>query len=185
MAPYNRPPPSLGLISSSSPARPVSTSPSPTHRHSQSPFRYVNTMTEKPSPDDTPLPDEKHHFRHPPRVGPSRHSSPSSVPVGGSDSQGLLSPIPRHPSPFSPPLLIPSQLYTRPRALRISNLIKPWIPLILYGITSLGFLVAIAFWKTEVFQGVLSTLWHVICVCTDLVATLCRSRRAISLAACR
>ncbi|KIM91034.1 hypothetical protein PILCRDRAFT_811550 [Piloderma croceum F 1598] len=164
MASYNRPPPSLGLISSSSPARPVSTSPSPTHRHSQSPFRYVKesqTMSEKPTPDDTPLSvisDEKQHFRHPPRVGPSRHysPSPSSLPVGGSDSQGLLSPIPRYPSPFSrssPPLLIPSQLYTRPRALRISNLVKPWIPLILYGITSLGFLVAIAFWKTEVFQG--------------------------------
>jgi len=48
---------------------------------------------------------------------------------------------------------MPSQLYIRPRGLRISNLIKPWIPLILYGITSLGFLVAIAFWKNEVFQG--------------------------------
>jgi len=168
MAPYNRPSPSLGLISSSSPARPVSTSPSPSYRHSQSPFRYVKesqTMSEKATSDETPLSvisDEKQHFRHPPHVGPSRHCSPSpsSLPVGRSDSQGLLSPIPRHPSPFSrnsPPLLIPSQLYTRPRALRISNLIKPWIPLILYGITSFGFLVAIAFWKTEVFQGQLST----------------------------
>lgn len=42
-------------------------------------------------------------------------------------------------------------MYTRPRGLRISNLIKPWIPIILYGITTLGFLVAIALWKNEVF----------------------------------
>ncbi|KZP24650.1 hypothetical protein FIBSPDRAFT_735305 [Athelia psychrophila] len=46
-----------------------------------------------------------------------------------------------------------SQPYTRPRGLRISNLIKPWIPVIVYGITTVGFLVAIAFWKKEVFQG--------------------------------
>lgn len=43
--------------------------------------------------------------------------------------------------------------YTRPRGLRIANLLKPWTPIILYAITSFGFLAAIAFWKTEVFQG--------------------------------
>lgn len=47
----------------------------------------------------------------------------------------------------------PSIAYTRPRGLRITNLFKPWIPIILYAITSLGFLAAIAFWKTEVFEG--------------------------------
>ena len=165
MAPCSRPPPSLNLISSSSPARPVSTSPSPTHRHSQSPFRYVKesqTMNEKTTLDRTPLSvisDEKRYFHDSPHAGSSRHYNPSSVPVTAPHYQG--SPIPRQPSPFSrspSPLLIPSQLYTRPRALRISNLLKPWIPLILYGMTSFGFLVAIAFWKNEVFQSELSTV---------------------------
>lgn len=117
-------------------------------------------MNEKTTPNETPLSvmsDEKRHAHHPPRVGSSRHhQSPSPTPVGTIHSQGHLSPTPRQPSPFlrgPSPLLIPSQIYTRPRGLRVSNLIKPWIPLILYGITSLGFLVAIAFWKNEVFQG--------------------------------
>ena len=46
-----------------------------------------------------------------------------------------------------------SHSYTRPRGLRIANLIKPWIPIILYVITTLGFLAAVSFWKVEVFQG--------------------------------
>lgn len=162
MPPYNRPPPSLNLISSSAPAQPVSTSPSPSHRHSQSPFRYVKDsqpMNEKATFDETPLSNISNEKRHQPRVGSSRlHPSPSPTPtpVSAPHFQGHLPSISRQPSPFlrSPsPLLISSQLYTRPRGLRISNLIKPWIPLILYGITSLGFLVAIAFWKNEVFQG--------------------------------
>ncbi|KAI9001221.1 hypothetical protein BD414DRAFT_474022 [Trametes punicea] len=43
--------------------------------------------------------------------------------------------------------------YTRPRGLRIANLLKPWIPIILYIMTTLGFLAAVSFWKVEVFQG--------------------------------
>ena len=43
--------------------------------------------------------------------------------------------------------------YSRPRGLRIANLLRPWTPIILYAITSIGFLVAVAFWKAEVFQG--------------------------------
>ncbi|KAI0092760.1 hypothetical protein BDY19DRAFT_926005 [Irpex rosettiformis] len=43
--------------------------------------------------------------------------------------------------------------YTRPRGLRIANLLKPWIPIILYAVTTLGFVAAISFWKAEVFQG--------------------------------
>ncbi|KAI1792892.1 hypothetical protein LXA43DRAFT_296200 [Ganoderma leucocontextum] len=54
------------------------------------------------------------------------------------------------PSPFTPSISSP---YTLPRSLRIANLIKPWIPIILYIITTLGFLVAVSFWKVEVFQG--------------------------------
>ena len=46
-----------------------------------------------------------------------------------------------------------SPAYTRPRGLRIANLLKPWIPIILYAITSLGFVAAISLWKAEVFEG--------------------------------
>ncbi|KAG2369979.1 hypothetical protein BDR07DRAFT_1387476 [Suillus spraguei] len=46
-----------------------------------------------------------------------------------------------------------SQRYVRPRGLRIWNLFKQWLPILAYGATSLGFILAIAFWKTEVFDG--------------------------------
>ncbi|KAJ8595335.1 hypothetical protein M405DRAFT_849775 [Rhizopogon salebrosus TDB-379] len=46
-----------------------------------------------------------------------------------------------------------SQRYVRPRGLRIWNLFKHWLPILAYGATSLGFVLAIAFWKTEVFDG--------------------------------
>ncbi|KAI0069021.1 hypothetical protein BV25DRAFT_1769274, partial [Artomyces pyxidatus] len=40
-----------------------------------------------------------------------------------------------------------------PRRMRLYAVLRPWIPLLLYLSSSLGFLIAIAFWKTEVFQG--------------------------------
>ncbi|KAF9221876.1 hypothetical protein BS17DRAFT_784104 [Gyrodon lividus] len=43
--------------------------------------------------------------------------------------------------------------YVRPRGLRTWNLFKQWLPVLAYGATSLGFVFAIAFWKTEVFNG--------------------------------
>jgi hypothetical protein len=36
---------------------------------------------------------------------------------------------------------------------RAWRLIKPWLPLLAYGATSLGFVIAVAFWKTQVFTG--------------------------------
>ncbi|KAF8631187.1 hypothetical protein AX15_002521 [Amanita polypyramis BW_CC] len=41
--------------------------------------------------------------------------------------------------------------YTRPRGLRISNLLRSWLPLISYLATSFGFLVAIALYRDQVF----------------------------------
>ncbi|KAG0705495.1 hypothetical protein DFH29DRAFT_906824 [Suillus ampliporus] len=46
-----------------------------------------------------------------------------------------------------------SQRYVRPRGLRIWNLFKQWLPILAYGATSLGFVLAVALWKTEVFDG--------------------------------
>jgi hypothetical protein len=173
-------PPSLNLISSSSPARPVSTSPSPLHRQSQSPFRYVQfhqdptDMNEKV--DQTPLsdfnPDKQRQLL---LVGHSAHeqtsqshpivnhplSSPFQPRITRPHHPLAPSPLSQTPSPFvrQPPLLLPnrnrrpshSQPYTRPRGLRIANLLKPWLPLIMYGLTSLAFLVAIGLYRTEVF----------------------------------
>ncbi|KAI9067593.1 hypothetical protein FKP32DRAFT_1563443 [Trametes sanguinea] len=62
-------------------------------------------------------------------------------------------PCPIASSWASPASLHSSSPYTRPRGLRIANLIKPWIPIILYIMTTLGFLAAVSFWKVEVFQG--------------------------------
>ncbi|KXN86356.1 Golgi apparatus membrane protein TVP38 [Leucoagaricus sp. SymC.cos] len=58
----------------------------------------------------------------------------------------FTSPATSHTRSFS------NSSYTRPRGLRIWKLIKSWIPLILYALTSLGFVVAITLYKTELFQ---------------------------------
>lgn len=101
--------------------------------------------------------------------------SPAASPVS-SIPPWIRSQRPSHPRPaqlqppFSPapcpiasswasPISLPtassssSSPYTRPRALRIANLLKPWIPIILYVMTTLGFLAAVSFWKVEVFEG--------------------------------
>ncbi|KAJ3803066.1 hypothetical protein GGU11DRAFT_663066, partial [Lentinula aff. detonsa] len=44
-----------------------------------------------------------------------------------------------------------SQSYTR--RLRLANLIRPWLPIILYAMTSFVFLIAIAFYKAELFSA--------------------------------
>ena len=42
-----------------------------------------------------------------------------------------------------------------PRKIRLCSIIKPWLPVLAYLSTSLGFVVAFAFWKTQLFQGTL------------------------------
>lgn len=89
------------------------------------------------------------------KYDPSRCLTPSNHAVPFPTST-----FPQHTMPL-PPAFSPSLhcgrtapiAYTRPRGLRIANLLKPWIPIILYAITSLGFLAVIALWKAEVFQG--------------------------------
>ncbi|KAH9943083.1 uncharacterized protein BXZ73DRAFT_87503 [Epithele typhae] len=64
--------------------------------------------------------------------------SPAPCPIASSwpttSSASTASPF-ATPSPYTP------------------NLIRPWIPIILYILTTLGFLVAVSFWKVEVFQS--------------------------------
>ncbi|KAG8218367.1 hypothetical protein J3R82DRAFT_3987 [Butyriboletus roseoflavus] len=59
----------------------------------------------------------------------------------------------RLPPPSSSCPRSQSYRYVRPRGLRIWNLLKKWSPVLAYGATSLGFVLAIAFWKTQVFDG--------------------------------
>lgn len=173
---HNRRPPALKLFPSS-PAHPVSSSPSTQHRQSQSPFRYIQL---RPRTDDidekaTPLIGFPSDTQRQVLPGPSASQQKAISPTSSTrtdrryqprsehtsqvgQSSPSSSPLLRQPTPslaFSRPLPQSSSSYTRPRGLRIANLIKPWIPIILYGITSLAFIVAIALNKTEVFARVL------------------------------
>ena len=95
---------------------------------------------------------------HHPR--PSQYNppfSPAPCPIASSWASPSASSL--SSSPYASSI---SPSYTLPRSLRIANIIKPWIPIILYAITTLGFLVAVSFWKVEVFQGkhLLATAIH-------------------------
>jgi hypothetical protein len=169
MSSGNRPrPPSLNLLTSSSPARPISTSASTTHRQSESPFRYVrfhhphHDVNEKLL-DETPLSDLNNNSSSsphpscrtstPPTTSAHRtarsNSPPSAFTAGHRSPLFLRQPVSPHPIRARSLSLS----YTYPRGLRLANLVRPWTPIILYAITSIGFLIAIAFWKTEVFTA--------------------------------
>lgn len=45
-----------------------------------------------------------------------------------------------------------SATYSRPKSSRLITQLKPWLPMILYGLTTFAFIVAIAFYKTELFS---------------------------------
>lgn len=148
---HHQRPPSLNL-SPSAPARPVSTSPSPLHQQSQSPFRYVHfdqrlpEMNEKETPpaDFTPAsaPTPTAYRQSPPPL-------PSSNPAQSSRSSSgyyASSPFLRQPTP-----LHTRSQYSRPRSLLIANLVRPWLPVILYAFTSLAFVFAIALYRDDVF----------------------------------
>ncbi|KAJ3935511.1 MAG: hypothetical protein NXY57DRAFT_989586 [Lentinula lateritia] len=139
-------PPVLILATSSETPRPVSTSPSP-HHQSQYPSRYLHSsdsMNEKATFSSDATSEAKSRS---PSDGPSvrpQHQSFSRGPSHISTQPAIL-PIQRLPCQ--------SQSYIRPRGLRITNLIRPWLPIILYALTSLIFLIAIAFYKAELFSA--------------------------------
>ncbi|KAL0949626.1 hypothetical protein HGRIS_009671 [Hohenbuehelia grisea] len=153
-------PPGLHLLSESAPARPVSTSPPP-HQPSQSPFRYVHRFDEK-SKDATALVDlrssppqhpyeapsaSRYHQLNVPAQSPRMHHGPPGSPHYPSRALS--------PSPFlhqSAPLHLPISPRPSPYA-HLVPLLRPWLPLILYAISSLGFVVAIAFYRDELFAG--------------------------------
>jgi len=63
--------------------------------------------------------------------------------------------FPQPSSSATPAFASPSRLHrahSRRRALRLAHLVGPWLPIILYGITSLAFVVAIALYRPELFS---------------------------------
>lgn len=129
--------PRLGQPSSSS--SPTS-SPS-VYQHSKPPCSYTRQ-------DDFYLPEKID-----PSLFPAHPSMPPTSPCATPPYSARL-PYPCSPRPTSSSTYnLASSAYTRPRGLLIANCLKPWTPIILYAITSLGFLVAAAFWKAEVFEG--------------------------------
>ncbi|KAF7331950.1 hypothetical protein MKEN_00075300 [Mycena kentingensis (nom. inval.)] len=121
------------ILTLSSPALPVS-STSNSHRQSNSPFpqspfhfaHFPTELSEKPTNLDLPL-------ERVPSLSLSRHPIPPQHPPS------------RPQTPTTPSIPSPK------RTSYIHARLKPWIPIILYVMTSLVFVVAIAFFKTELF----------------------------------
>ncbi|KAF8528905.1 hypothetical protein BU17DRAFT_73159 [Hysterangium stoloniferum] len=143
-------PPSL-LISTSQPASPLSSSEQH-HSPSKSPFRYVQLQQfqEKlPSELETSRPSTPvDHPLSPSRVRPS----PPIFPPQPSRHDTLLHyPTPRHALRQVPTFM--PQYRSHPQPFHIPDRLKPWLGIGSWVITSIGFLLAIAFWKKEVFTG--------------------------------
>jgi hypothetical protein len=129
--------------SPSSAVPPLSPSPS-VYQHSRPPYSY---------PRQQEYPQEKvgsDLYVHSGRLPPT--PSPSVVPP---HSARLPCPCSSRSTPISSTYSRTASAYSRPRSLLIANLVKPWTPIILYAITTLGFLAAVGFWKAEVFEGTL------------------------------
>ena len=110
------------------------------------------SATSSAPPDLLPF----HHQSHPSSSASLRHliyhqgsASPdyslSAIPDTDITSSHFALPLPSLHSGYLHP----------PRKIRLCSIIKPWIPVLAYLSTSLGFLVAIAFWKTQLFEGAL------------------------------
>ena len=167
--------PSLHLVSSPTPAQPISTRVQ-NHKQSESPFRYLTerladeqVFNEK---DQTPLADiSSSSGRRASSLSPATHrpspsASRSSTPAPLQQHRSYSKQPSQHVrSTTLNPLLTTadngrarrSRRAGQPERSQWSSLytrLQPWIPVIIYGISTLGFVVAIAFWRTEIFQGV-------------------------------
>lgn len=165
---------SLQLVPRSIPIRPQPSPPHSSHYRSPSPSRFPrfeeSSVSEKSRCDgviqtspakaeastswaDAP---ESLSFHH--QSGPSSESSLRHLTHQNSACPDYpLSPIPDTTSAhFAVPLpSLHSEYLHPPRKIRLWSILKPWLPVLAYISTSLGFVIAIAFWKTHVFQGAL------------------------------
>jgi hypothetical protein len=165
---------SLQLVPRSIPTRPQPPPAHSSHDRSPSPSRFPRfeetSVNEKSrcdgviqsspakaeastSCDDTPGSQSSHHLSRPPSESSLRHLTHQNSACP--DYQ--LSPIPDTASAhFAMPLpSLHSGYLHPPRKIRLWSIIKPWLPVLAYISTSLGFVIAIAFWKTQVFEGAL------------------------------
>ena len=121
--------------------------------------RYDSDDDEDSDVDDRhPLLDEHSVPRRPQAASPGPSGSGRSYPP-------LRCPTRRYyPSyPVAPP--VPAQCRGRPHGFRIPDSLKPWLGIGSWAVTSIGFLLAIAFWKKEVFTGTYYSLYpcHIVC----------------------
>lgn len=98
----------------------------------------------------------------------SSSSRPTFVQGGHSPSRSCYTPA--RPSYDSSPFVRQSQvhsfaqpIHTRPpKHLRASRVLKPWLPMILYALTSVAFVVAFALYRTELFARAYSVGCNVV-----------------------
>lgn len=171
---YNQPP--FQLVSSPIPAQPISTRVQ-NHTQSESPFRYLNerlaneqAFSEK---DQTPLADissssgrrASSTSRATHRSSPSTSRSSTPAPSHRRSPSRQLNQHARSTTLILSPAAVDNGRGRPPRCggqferslwSSWSTRLQPWLPIILYAISSLGFVVAIAFWRTEIFQGIAS-----------------------------
>src|SRR6266699_103036 len=166
---------SLQLVPRSIPIRPQLSSAHSSHYRSPSPSRFPRfeetSVSEKSRCDGViqtspakaeastswgDAPPESLCSHH--QSGPSSESSLRHLTHQSSACPNYpLSPIPNTTSAhFAVPLpSLHSGYLHPPRKIRLWSIIRPWLPVLAYISTSLGFVIAIAFWKTHVFQGAL------------------------------
>lgn len=103
--------------------------------------------------DDAPASLSSHHLSHPSSESSLRHLTHQN----SACPDYPLSPIPDTASAhFAMPLpSLHSGYLHPPRKIRLWSIVKPWLPVLAYISTSLGFVIAIAFWKAQVFEGTL------------------------------
>lgn len=164
---------SLQLVPRSIPIRPPPPLAHSPHYRSPSPSRFPRfeeiSVSEKSRCDgvikSSPKAEASTSSANPPESLSSHHlSRPSSesslrhlTHQNSACPDYPLSPIPDTTSAhFALPLpSLHSEYLHPPRKIRLWSIVKPWLPVLAYVSTSLGFVIAIAFWKTQVFQGAL------------------------------
>ncbi|KDR83549.1 hypothetical protein GALMADRAFT_56271 [Galerina marginata CBS 339.88] len=153
---------SLDLISLASPPRSSSAAAPP------KPFRFVSLaqdadeLDEKAAPLDQLTPEQRKKrptslTRQPPRL--DHHPGPSPAQSSAQWTPYSYSPDTARQYPHTPPssqfLRQPSthsrSNYHSSRRRSVAAVLRPWLPLIMYAITSLAFVVAIALYRTELF----------------------------------
>lgn len=138
MADNTRRPAPLDLAS---PASPTPSAPSDSH---------LQVFDEK-----TPPPASENRWQYP---SPTPQWSPYFSPDPARPSPPPRSQFIRQPAQL--PVLPIRSLSSRSSPIQFFRVLKPWLPLIFYAITSLGFLVVVAFYRTELFTCMSPILIH-------------------------